>query len=217
MAVDGSGRSARRARKGRRAREGSRPPAKERRTYSLEQLRAGLRLMLGERHLPSGRAAAMIGHPAAARVLRRYAKEVRANTGLLHDDAATTRAWTPRETDVLTCAVIMSCGVWVNSVKSMLGKLIIHLESQAQELTNHTHTRPWLLTEGVLGWWSGEHMRTRSPTPGGGRAGRHAARSAGVCGAATATPRARTRRPRRQGCLPRRAARARTAPASLDL
>ena len=115
------------------------------------------------------------------------------------------------------CAVIiMSCGVWVNSVKSMLGKLIIHLESQAQELTNHTHTRPWLLTEGVLGWWSGEHMRTRSPTPGGGRAGRHAARSAGVCGAATATPRARTRRPRRQGCLPRRAARARTAPASLD-
>ena len=92
MAVDGSGRSARRARNGRRAREGSRRPAKERRTYGLEQLRAGLRLMLGERHLPSGRAAAMIGHPAAARVLRRYAKEVRADTDLLRDDAATTRA-----------------------------------------------------------------------------------------------------------------------------
>ena len=88
-------------------------------------------LMLGERHLPSGRAAAIIGRPDAARVLRRYAKEVRANTGLLHDDAATTRAWTPRETDVLTCAVIMSCGVWVNSVKSMLGKLSIHLEKSS--------------------------------------------------------------------------------------
>ena len=123
MAVDGSGRSARRARKGRRAREGSRRPAKERRTYSLEQLRAGLRLMLGERHLPSGRAAAIIGHPDAARVLRRYAKEVRANTGLLHDDAATTRAWTPRETDVLTCAVIAFSSVGAHRAGAPPGRM----------------------------------------------------------------------------------------------